>query len=254
MIHSAQVFSPRPSNDPQENLRILQSPVKNPSLSPIKQLNHSPLKSAIIPDDDEEIVLVHTNCPRVVEEEKDLVILEDVPVQLLSPSKPLSAPERSQPFPMIRFDPQPPCTPPRRRSLGGTALHRAVLIRSAQRAIMKTEKEREEEEEEEMEVLGAVVHDVEDEDVLKGHGRINEDVEMQAMEDEQEDEENCSIDSKEDETQSSLWHKGLEKIVPWSLNGSEFSANEVWLSSLGVISQDENNLTTPGRGSSRKQD
>jgi hypothetical protein len=92
---------------------------------------------------------------------------------------------------------------------------------------MKTEKEREEEEEEEMEVLGAVVHDVDDEDVLKGRGRINEDVEMQAMEAEQEDEENCSIDSKEDETQSSPWHKGLEKTVPWSLNGSEFSANEV---------------------------
>ncbi len=223
MIHSAQVFSPRPSNDPQENLRILQSPVKNPSLSPIKQLNHSPLKSAITPDDDEEIVLVHTNCPRVVEEEKDLVILEDVPVQLLSPSKPLSVPELSQPFPIIRLDPQPPCTPPRRRSLGGTALHRAVLIRSAQRAIMKTEKEREEEEEE-MEVLGAVVHDVEDGDTIKGHGRINEDVEMQAMDDEQEDEEDYSIDSKEDETQSSLWHKDL---VPWSLNGSEFAANEV---------------------------
>jgi len=169
---------------------------------------------------------VHTNCPRVVEEEKDLVILEDIPVQLLSPSKPLSVPERSQPFPVIRFDLQP-CTPPRRRALGGTALHRAVLIRSAQRAIMKTEKEREEEEEEEMEVLGAVVHDVDDEDVSKGHGHIDEDVEMQAMEAEQEDEENFSINNKEDETQSSPWHKGLEKIVPWSFNGSEFSANEV---------------------------
>ncbi|TFK65533.1 hypothetical protein BDN72DRAFT_773245, partial [Pluteus cervinus] len=28
MIHSAQVFSPRPSQDPRENLRILQSPLK----------------------------------------------------------------------------------------------------------------------------------------------------------------------------------------------------------------------------------
>ncbi|KAF8961373.1 hypothetical protein BDZ97DRAFT_1664243, partial [Flammula alnicola] len=28
MIHSAQVFSPRPSKDPRENLRILQSPLK----------------------------------------------------------------------------------------------------------------------------------------------------------------------------------------------------------------------------------
>ena len=118
--------------------------MKRPS-SPIK--NSSPLKSAILPViEEEEIVLVQTNHPRVVEEEKDLVILEDVPVRLLSPIK-----TTLQQFPMIQAQHQPPCTP-RRRSFGGTA----VLIRSAQRAVMKAEKEMEEEQEE-LEVLGTVV-------------------------------------------------------------------------------------------------
>lgn len=227
MIHSAQVFSPRPSNDPRENLRILQSPVKNPSLSPIRKLNQSPLKTAIIPDDEEEIVLVHTNSPRVIEEEKDLVILEDVPIQLLSPSKTLSGTERTQQFPVIRLQPQAPCTPPRRRSLGGTALHRAVLIRSAQRALMKTEKEREEEEE--MEVLGAVVHDAEEEDIPNCHERINEDIEMQDVEgshDERPNEES-HIDGKVKETNATLWHKGSEETIPWTLSSSELVAEVV---------------------------
>lgn len=215
MIHSAQVFSPRPSNDPRENLRILQSPVKKPS-SPIK--NSSPLKMAILPDiEEEEIVLVHTNHPRVVEEDKDLVILEDVPLQLLSPV--MITPRQTNQFPVLQTQ-QPPCTP-RRKSLGGTALHRAVLIRSAQRAVLKAEKEREDEEEE-LEVLGTVVG-TDDEDLAKRKIEPveEEDVEMLDVDDENEETDDEDDDGDlEEQTQKSLWRKSLEKIIPWSLGGS----------------------------------
>ncbi|KAF9001134.1 hypothetical protein BDQ17DRAFT_1327364 [Cyathus striatus] len=139
MIHSAQVFSPRPSNDPRENLRILKSPLKNTFKSPAKPstLSRPPVSRNSEDEDDEEdeeesIILVDGNCPRVVEEERDLVILEDV--------------ELSQ---------EPPQTP-RRRSQSRNTLHRAVLIRSAQRAVIRAEREREEHEEE-MEVLEQAV-------------------------------------------------------------------------------------------------
>ena len=132
MIHSAQVFSPQPSKDPRENLRILQSPLKNSFKSPVKTTLQ----------EEDDIILVEGSHPRVVQDERDLVILEDVTLPP-SPSKP-------------RTNLEPPQTPPRRRSLGGNTLHRAVLIRSAQRAVLKAEREREEEEEE-LEVLGAVV-------------------------------------------------------------------------------------------------
>ena len=151
MIHSAQVFSPNPSKDPRENLRILQSPLKNSFKSPVK---------ATMQEED-EILLVQGSHPRVVQEEHDLVILEDVALTPPSPSK-------------LQANLEPPQTPPRRRSLGGNALHRAVLIRSAQRAVLKAEKEREEEEEE-LEVLGAVVS-VDDRDEYEDDE--GEDVEM----------------------------------------------------------------------------
>ena len=217
MIHSAQVFSPRPSNDPRENLKILQSPVKKPSAS---ARNPSPLKSAILPEieEEEEIVLVHTNHPRVVEEEKDLVILEDVPVQLLSPTK--ATIQQTNQFPVIQLQHQPPCTP-RRRSLGGTALHRAVLIRSAQRAVFKAEKEREEEQEE-MEVFGSVV-DNDDGEGLAIRPAEMEDVEMVDV-DEGEDEEaefNAEDEIDEQEGQIPRWKKSLEKIMPWPFSGSK---------------------------------
>jgi hypothetical protein len=183
--------------------------MKRPS-SPIK--NPSPLKSAILPDiEEEEIVLVQTNHPRVVEEEKDLVILEDVPVQLLSPVK--TSLQQCNQFPMIQVQNQPPCTP-RRRSIGGTALHRAVLIRSAQRAVMKAEKEREEEQEE-LEVLGTVVgmSDVDDETTLKTIESMG-DMEMFDEDDEDED------DEQERQSQKSLWKKSLKQIIPWTLSDS----------------------------------
>ena len=150
MIHSAQVFTPQPSKDPRENLRILQSPLKNSFKSPVK---------ATLQEED-EIILVQGSHPRVVEDERDLVILEDVALAAPSPSK-------------LPANLEPPRTPPRRRSLGGNALHRAVLIRSAQRAILKAEKEREEEEEE-MEVLAVVSDD--DQDEYENNER--EDIEM----------------------------------------------------------------------------
>lgn len=92
MIQSAQVFSPRPSNDPRENLRILQSPLKNqfrspskPSalsrapFTPLKQSSPTPQRGqpSHAEDDDndndkdeeeDEIVLVDGNHPRVVQE------------------------------------------------------------------------------------------------------------------------------------------------------------------------------------------
>jgi len=251
MIHSAQVFSPRPSADPRENLRVLQSPLKVPatplrnifngagtgpasptrarsrSISPLK-FSHASADMGANEDEkleeelegqpeDQEVILVHTNHPRVVEEDKDLVILEDVPLPLVigsSSSSPITgtfvAPVQPQPQ---HAQLAPPVTP-KRRSLGGTALHRAVLIRSAQRAVWKAERERmeeEEEKEEEMEVLDSVVDeqvsDEEDED---------EDVEMRSVSDEDSDD-----GEKEDKQQKPLWRKSLEKIIPWRFGSKE---------------------------------
>lgn len=249
MIHSAQVFSPRPSADPRENLRVLQSPLKVPATplrnifsgagvgptSPTKARSRSvsPLKfghvSADLGDEkveqleeesegqleDQEVILVHTNHPRVVEEDRDLVILEDVPLPLVigsSSSSPITgtfgAPAQPQQAHLA-----PPVTP-RRKSLGGTALHRAVLIRSAQRAVWKAERERmeeEEEREEEMEVLDSVVDeqasDEDDED---------EDVEMRSVSDDGGDD-----GENEDKQQKPLWRKSLEKIIPWRFGSKE---------------------------------
>ncbi|KDR76889.1 hypothetical protein GALMADRAFT_417612 [Galerina marginata CBS 339.88] len=270
MIQSAQVFSPRPSHDPRENLKILQSPIKasifssgssgdtsarSRSQSPSKPRAVSPLKFGIAADESdsddevdmedehnesegrgredsgESIVLVHTNHPRVVEEERDLVILEDVPLHLILPSPSVySAGSPARPGPqqtsgapgtptpmqhsgrpaVVQPQPQraqaqlqPPRTPPRRKSMGGTALHRAVLIRSAQRAVWKAEKEREEEEYE------------------------DEDVEMRSASDDDEeytDEEDEDNDNKSD--QKPLWRKSLERIIPWPFGGKKEDGEE----------------------------
>ena len=250
MIQSAQVFSPRPSADPRENLRVLQSPLKVPatplrsifsgtgtgSTSPTRARSRSvsPLKFGHVSADmganedeklepleeeqleDQEVILVHTNHPRVVEEDKDLVILEDVPLPLViglsSSSSPVAgaflAPVQPQQAQLA-----PPVTP-KRKSLGGTALHRAVLIRSAQRAVWKAERERmeeEEEREEEMEVLDSVVDeqasDEDDED---------QDVEMLSVSDDGSDD-----GEEEDKQQKPLWRKSLEKIIPWRFGSRE---------------------------------
>jgi hypothetical protein len=165
MIQSAQVFTPRPSTKAAENLRILQSPIK-PFKTPAKE---SAAGSQNDPDhegdDDQEVVLVEGDCPIIVQEEKDLVILEDVEVedtdaineQLKTPTQKTYASVHAQNSP-LRYFPAPlpvlqtpqrqvPSQTPRRRGFG-SALHRAVLIRSAQRAIMKAEIVKEEAEEE----------------------------------------------------------------------------------------------------------
>ena len=134
MIASAHVFTPRPSHDPQENLRILQTPLRTP-----------------FSREQEEIILAHSNTPRVVEEEKDLVILDEVEPE---PVLPLSLPVM----------PQYPMTPVRRPR---PSLHRAVLIRSAQRAAIQREIQREEEEQDADEVEDVIdaIAEESDEDV-----------------------------------------------------------------------------------------
>ncbi|KAJ7207466.1 hypothetical protein GGX14DRAFT_366201, partial [Mycena pura] len=129
MIASAQVFSPRPSNNPRENLRVLQSPLRAPfprapspqprSPSPVKSRGAPAAAPADDDDEHETITLVQGAHPRVVEEAKDLVILEDVEVAPAPPDR--GRQEAVLPLPKT----------PRRLSL-----HRAVLIRSAQRAVL----------------------------------------------------------------------------------------------------------------------
>ena len=102
MINTAQVFSPQPSRIPEENLRVLQSPLRSNFLrsplkpsplfdgsssrssSPVKKpLGYAPQPSLMELEeeaDDEGIVLVEGDQPQVIEDEKDLVILEDVKV------------------------------------------------------------------------------------------------------------------------------------------------------------------------------
>lgn len=246
MIQSAQVFSPRPSKDPRENLRILQSPLKQGifppnspagSKTPARTRAVSPLKYSAKSDSsgsdsdeevtsaqEEEIILVETNHPRVVEEEQDLVILEDVPLGGGVHAQAQAAPEVAAP------QPQPPRTP-RRKSLGGTALHRAVLIRSAQRAVWRAEREKEEEEEreEEMEVLGAVVDRVEvEDDGAEDYDEEEEgdfednDVEMRSVSShgEASDDEDDAEEMVQEAENKSLWRKSLTRILPWGFGTS----------------------------------
>ncbi|KAI0045639.1 hypothetical protein FA95DRAFT_1560992 [Auriscalpium vulgare] len=182
MIQSAQVFSPAPDPDPRVNLRILQTPIRASPLKPNRQrLQHE--ADGMEEEEEEPIVLVEGNRPRVVEEEKDLVILEDVEVrEELPPVKPLNfqkrlpstatqtprsrqfsgshasrstAPAPAPPPPVV-FQPQPQYQTPRRK-VPRSSLHRAVLIRSAQRALMRAEHEMEEEEREVLAVEAAVL-------------------------------------------------------------------------------------------------
>ena len=257
MIQSAQVFSPRPSKDPRENLRILQSPLKQGifppqtprgaqtptrtrAVSPLKYSSKSGSQSDSSDSDDndkvdeqgekeaeEEIVLVTTNHPRVVEEDSDLVILEDIPFGAAPANMQVQAPT---PGNGGQDAAAPPPRTPRRKSLGGNALHRAVLIRSAQRAVWRAEREKEEEEEreEEMEVLGAVVRPVEvgddddEEEEEEEYDDEDHDVEMRSVssEDEGSDEEQDPEALARRAANKSLWRKSLERIIPWGFGVS----------------------------------
>ncbi|TFY63561.1 hypothetical protein EVG20_g6269 [Dentipellis fragilis] len=242
MIQSAQVFSPAPSRDPRENLRVLQSPIK-PLASPLKKGYRapSPEEHDEEEEEEEEIVLVDGDCPRVVQEEKDLVILEDVEVVEPPPmpalvqatpvrggTQPLSVQKRNgqagtrtpvrtggwvgrlqstpqpqpQPAPVQQYQtPQRPARP---------SLHRAVLIRSAQRAVMRVEMEQEEEEEEkevEMTVVTA-------EDTIEEDDEPEEDQEREVSENEEdaEGDNDGGKDEEEDERSRPLWRKSLEAV------------------------------------------
>ncbi|KAK7455728.1 hypothetical protein VKT23_010761 [Stygiomarasmius scandens] len=167
MINSAQVFSPRPSPNPLENLRVLKSslkPFKNAAPSP------SPIRKSISPQsdlEDEEVVLVEGNCPRVVEEDKDLAILEHVEIPSArsrppSPTKTyghIQAPPSTQ---LLQLQAQQLSRPPKTPTRPSPSLHKAVLMRSAQKVVLSADVV-EEEMEEEMEVLGALAEDEGDE-------------------------------------------------------------------------------------------
>lgn len=209
MIHSAQVFTPRPSKDPRENLRILKSPVKNTFRSPTKHRTRfmlpatSGLQDAKEEEEEEEeaneIVLVDGNHPRVVEEDKDLVILEDV--------------EAPMPLPVIRA--LPPKTPQRRRS---QSLHRAVLIRSAQRRILKHDRlQQEEDQSEEMTSLDAVANDNSnnEEDIFNDQHDRDEQENCSSSDDETDsDEDEIKQEDKQGQPKS-LWRKSFEKLWPF---------------------------------------
>ncbi|KAF5325285.1 hypothetical protein D9619_010105 [Psilocybe cf. subviscida] len=265
MIHSAQVFSPRPSQDPRENLKVLQSPLKGifgvktpmrPGQTPTRRRAVSPLKYGVSRpdsdedsdeekgpdeskekaiessdesedgnDDEEQIILVETNHPRVVEEERDLVILEQVAASNAPPPPPSPARALQQvksiPQSQVQNPAAAPPQTPRRKSMSGTALHRAVLIRSAQRAVWRAEKEREDEEEE-MEVLGAVeVDDKEEEDEFSDEE--DNDVEMRSASSEEVSDPEMEEEEQDPKTvaeQKSLWRKSIERIIPWTFSGS----------------------------------
>ncbi|KDQ32896.1 hypothetical protein PLEOSDRAFT_1098884 [Pleurotus ostreatus PC15] len=188
MIQSAQVFTPRPSPDPRENLRILQSPLR-PFSSPKKP---SPLQTpSDHEEEEEEIVLVDGNHPRVVEDEKDLIILEDVEVEINDVEQPQTRDVTMLAPPSQTRNP-PPQTPQRRAR---PSLHKAVLIRSAQRAIMKAEIEREEEEEiQEVEEFATQTHSGSEES---------------SSEEEDEDE---VVEDMEPQGMTPTWRKGFDAV------------------------------------------
>ncbi|KAJ3877059.1 hypothetical protein F5051DRAFT_409630 [Lentinula edodes] len=230
MIESAEVFSPRPSTNAMDNLRVLQSPLKPYSIRSRTSSPHisAPHSRSLFPTqitsdsatedkqdaaEEEEIILVEGNSPRVVEEAKDLVILEDVevppvvestspiPVMRRNPSK---SPTKSRYIPApppLLLPPQPPMTPRRSRP----TLHKAVLIRSAQRMVMaELHREEElEEQEEEAEVFGTVLGEDDQEDETENPQPENNN-ERVAVE-------------KEDrkEGTSPTWKASLERIWPF---------------------------------------
>ena len=165
MIASAHVFTPRPSADPRENLRVLQTPLRAP-----------------FAEEAAEIVLVQSDTPRVVEEDRDLVILDEVEPE---PVLPL-------PVPALAAYPATPVRRPR------PSLHRAVLIRSAQRAAIQREIQLEEEldAEEVEETIGAIAEEV--------------------------DEEVQEVEPPEGQARSSGWRKSLDMVkggLGWAFRG-----------------------------------
>lgn len=210
MIQSAEVFSPRPSADPSVNLKVLQSPLKPRPVSPVKPSLLSRLREAKEDEEnEEEIVLVDGNHPRVVEEEKDLVILEDVPY---APPSPQVTPPSPQSRSLISSFPTTPNVPPPqtpRRGLSRPSLHKAVLIRSAQRAIMQAE----------LRTGNNTIMAADDGDTTEEEEEVKEaamNVSSTSGEDSESGEEYDSSDEEEESEQNqkpvSRWRKSLEMI------------------------------------------
>ena len=212
MIQSAEVFSPRPSTDPSVNLKVLQSPLKPRSVSPVKPSLTSRLREAKEEEQNEEIVLVDGNHPRVVEDDKDLVILEDIPY---TPPPHQVTPLSPKPRSIIPTFPSTPNAPPfqtPRRSLSRPSLHKAVLIRSAQRAIMQAEQRTNniimtpddgDTTEEEEEVLKATMN-------ISNSGDDSESGEEYDSSSEEEEEE--EEEGEQEQKPVSRWRKSLEMI------------------------------------------
>ena len=191
MITSAQVFSPRPFADPQRNLEVLQSPLKA-VFKPEPESDGEEEEEA--EQEAEEIVLVESDHPQVVESETDLVILDHVTV-IEPPAAPPSPYRAPQQMPVPPQNWAPPRTPARR--VPRASLHRAVLIRSAQRAALRHEMQREEERDAEE------VESIMDED---------EDVGMEDVEEEEYEEEVKQEDEQQRRTPMSGWRKSLEAV------------------------------------------
>ncbi|KAF9225058.1 hypothetical protein BS17DRAFT_63397 [Gyrodon lividus] len=230
MIQSAEVFTPRPSKNPGENLRILQSPLKQRSKSPLKQ-QYAPDQDDISEDEnEEEIVLVDGDHPHVVEEGKDLVILESVEVEG-PPSQPPQNPARVGAFGRtVPGSGMNQYQTPRRRLQARPSLHRAVLIRSAQRAITKQEIEREEVgEEKEVEEFIAEVTEGHEGDDNSDQGDDNSDQgddSADEEEDEGEDGQDCPTQPTD---QGSRWRKSIEAVkgFSWPFRSSSAPPDEV---------------------------
>ncbi|KAH7106822.1 hypothetical protein BKA62DRAFT_753718 [Auriculariales sp. MPI-PUGE-AT-0066] len=122
MIETAQVFSP---------LRNISSPA-DALKSPLK-----PRIGAVTPREEPEVVLVDGDVEDIIvlDEEQELTILEEVNV---APAVPES-PNRSRQSEVFR-------TPPPKSRPKSFNLHKAVLLRSAQKAAVRKEEEMEEEE------------------------------------------------------------------------------------------------------------
>ena len=224
LIQSAEVFTPRPSKDPKENLRILQSPLKRKAPSPLKQQYNTQLTAPKEEEGEEEIVLVDGNHPHVVEEEKDLVILESVEVEVPppqpSPPTPIRLGAFGRPANSQENNVNPYQTP--RRKPGRPSLHRAVLIRSAQRAVHKQEVEREEEEQEEKEVEEFIAEEVED------IAEESEEDQQDRESTDEDDERGGNGHFPENTDESSGWRKslGLVKGFSWPFRSSSAAPEE----------------------------
>ncbi|KAI9438291.1 hypothetical protein H4582DRAFT_1815256 [Lactarius indigo] len=217
MIQSAQVFTPRPDPDPRVNLRVLQTPIRLNS-SPLKQAHRS-LKQEQDDQEEEEngtpIRLVEGNRPQVVEEEQDLVILEEVEAPENSAqsqaTQHVHAPQAGAPHAAPGFPLAPSHQPqqfqtPRRRS-ARPSLHRAVLIRSAQRAAMRFEMEQEQElEEREVEEHVATIDEQMEVDE---EGEGDQDVVIEEFEEEVH-EDGAADDTEPDSKPVFGWRKSLE--------------------------------------------